>query len=655
MSHYKLKANIDGSEVIAESLELTGSKAFKVFPDSRNETQAPIRGSAVVSILGKNHSIQLNHKVKTYEDPEPSTTKWSYIKNLYIDGSTPVPASDEKNQDTGYVRASRGKTTYGTVNDTPTQTIIVSDGFINYTALMNKVGDFSSNPGGTTYSKGAIMTLFTFAMYYKYSTEQGGQVIPPVDDGTPASNKARIPCRPDFSAAPDWFKNASIIYKVDYTTSSGSDSITYDNWPDFIAFWDSICTNPSYTDATFEYLFKGTFEFNESLNQRGSNTVTISEIDNGKGVGIHGAKPLYFAISQQEGRTIYGVSLVPANANMLDSQGMWGFDDLSIHEIYNNKLGRYSADLYTYIPKFKIKSSTSGYARGISVITGGSVITNPDGAGTFEYQYIGQPFILKLFKETANGIEKNYFRPYYKPTESTGQNSTEFWKDSIQLLGSQNFNPLIYDGYNEFYYLHVRKSSEGAGFRGFLSGPMSGDYGLCALQLIPICIYAWGTGQYTCRDYIDGEGGVGTKGVNYVNRYNRYESAIGSADTDRTGPSTDKYKAAFLKWPNEDDNNAPDHICPTGVIESVLSQMGKNWENWVQNNGNYKYLDRVMLVPVLWTQIRLEESSGFRTFLNSQGRFGNYLFSPWISDSEIDNNSEAVQGIHVGGCDIQIQ
>lgn len=653
MSHYKLKANIGGSEVIAESLELTGSKAFKVFPDSRNETQTPIKGSAVVSILGKNHSIQLNHKVKTHEDPEPSTTKWSYIKNLYINGTTPVPASGEKDQDTGYVRASRGKTTYGIVDDTPTKTIIVSDGFINYTALMNKVGDFSNNPGGTIYTNGAIMTLFTFVMYYKYSTEQGGQVIPPVDDGTPASNKARIPCRPDFSAAPDWFKNARIIYKVDYTTSSGSDSITYNNWSDFIAFWDSICTNPSYTDATFEYLYKGTFEFNESFNQRGSNTVTISEIDNGKGVGIHGAKPLYFAISQQEGKTIYGAAIVPANGNMLDSQGMWGFSDLSIHEIYNNKLDRFDSGTYNYNPKFRIKSSSSYYARSISVITNGSVITNPAGAGTFDYQYIGQPFILKIFKETANGIEKNYLRPYYKPAEATGPNSAEFWRDSVQILGSQNFNPLIYDQWSgEFHYLHVRQVSEGAGFRGLLAGPMQGDYGLMAFQLIPICLYSYGGGQYTCRDYIDGEGGAGTKGVNYVNRYNRYESAIGGADTPGQN-STDVYKAAFLKWPNADGNNSPDHICPTGVVESLLSQMGKNWEHDIQNTTIHKYIDRVMFAPVLWTQVRLEESADFRNFL-SQPRFGHYLLSPWCPDAEIDTNPEAIYRIHINGLDIQM-
>ena len=72
-SHYKLKATIEGVEVVGESLELTGNKAFKVFPVEKNNTGAPIRGSAVVSILGKNHSISLNHKVNDSPDPEPSS------------------------------------------------------------------------------------------------------------------------------------------------------------------------------------------------------------------------------------------------------------------------------------------------------------------------------------------------------------------------------------------------------------------------------------------------------------------------------------------------------------------------------------------------------------------------------------------------------
>ena len=647
MSHYKLKATIDGSEVIAESLELTGSKAFKIFPDSRNETQIPIRGSAVVSILGKNHSIQLNHKIKEYEDPEPSTTKWSYITDMYLTGDTPVPATDIKSQDTGYVRASRGKTTYDS-QGFMTQKIIISKSYTTYSNLLSTVGDFSGTHYGTEYDKTMqYMDLFHFTMYYKYATIVDTQVIPPVDDGTPASNKARIPCRPDVSGAPDWIVNSGIGYVIDYKTSAGATPVRrfFRLWSEFIAFWDAIQTDPAYYDATFFYLWEGQVQFNELLNQRGSNTVTISEIDNGKGIGIHGAKPVYLIISQQEGRNTYGASVIPATSDMLDTgYGIWEFDDLTIAQIANNRLTAAAKGTYNLKPKFRISSVNKAF--NIATVTGGSMIVNPDEAGTLSYQYVGQPFILKVFKETANGIEKDYLRPYYKQ-EGTSQ-STSLWKSSINLMGSQNFNPLQYDSYDgEFYYLHMRD----IGCRGFLAGPMQGNYGMCILQLIPMSLYPmFGLNPYTVNDDIDGEGGVGTKGVNYVNRYTRYESAMGSAGND------DKYKAAFLKWPNEDGNNEPDHISP-GIIESLLSKMGKNWEHDYQNNSNYTIVDRVMMVPVLWTETRLEDDATFRTkLINGDLGFGNYLLSPNAKDAEIDNtNVDAIYRIHINGLDIQIQ
>ena len=642
MGHFQLRE--DGSSTMAEQLELSGSKSFYVSPNSKNETQAPIRGSAIVSILGKNYSIQLTHKAKEDPDPEPSSTKWSYIENMYVTGNTPVATADVKNQDTAYVRASRGQTLYITNSSIITK-LFVSKSYTQYQNLLDTVGDFSGTTYATQYAKGDVMQLITFTMYYKYSTESEGTVIPPVDDDTPASNKARIPCRPDVSSAPDWISDVSILYKVDYTHSStGSGTRSFNTWAEFISFWDSIQTNPAYTDAVFHYILRGTVLFNELLNQRGSYGITISEINNGKGIGIHGAKPLYLSISQQEGKTLYGISMVPATANMLDTgYGKWFFDDLTNYEMSANRLSKYSAGTYNLRPKFRIQSANKAF--NIATVTGGSMITNPDGAGTVSYQYIGQPFILKVFKETANGIEKNYLRPYYKQT-GTSQN-TSLWKTDVNLMGAQNFNPLQYDSHSEFYYLHVRNS----GYRGFLSGPMSGNYGLAIFQLIPMSLYPmFGVNPYTVNDDIDGEGGVGTKGVNYVNRYNRYQSAMGSVSND------DKYKAAFLKWPNEDDNNNPDHISP-GVVESLLSKMGKNWENSYQNNSNYSIVDRVMMVPVLWTETRLEDSSDFRTALsNNNPGFGHYLFSPYAPDSDLDDSRiDSVYRIHINGLDIQIQ
>lgn len=644
-SHYKLKATVEGVEVVGESLELTGNKAFKVFPVEKNDTGAPIRGSAVVSILGKNHSISLNHKVKTYKDPEPSATKWSYVLDLMLNGDTPVPAADIQFQDTGYVRTSRGKTTYDS-QGFMTQNIIISKAYTTYQALLNKVGDFSGNHGGTTYSKGMqYMDLFKFVMFYKYATIQDTVVIPPVDDGTPASNKARIPCRPDISGAPDWITHSGISYNIIFKTSAAAIPETryFRLWGDFITFWEAIQTDPAYYDATFYYMWEAEIQFNESLSQRGSSTVTISETDNGKGIGIHGAKPLYLIISQQEGKNVYGAAIIPATADMLDTgYGMWFFDDLTITQIANNRLTG-AGGTYNLKPKFRIQSVNKAF--NIATITS-SLISNQEGTRTLSYQYVGQPFILKLFKETANGIEKSYLRPYYKQ-EGTSQ-STSLWKSSLNIMGSQNFNPLQYESYDgNFYHLHIRD----IGCRGFIAGPIEGNYGMCILQLIPMSLYPmFGLNPYTVNDDIDGEGGIGTKGVNYVNRYNRYESAMGSAGND------DKYKAAFLKWPNEDGNNEPDHISP-GIIESLLSKMGKNWEHLYQNDGNYTIVDRVMMVPVLWTETRLEDDATFRTkLINGDLNFGSYLLSPNAKDAEIDNqNVDAIYRIYINGLDIQIQ
>lgn len=643
MGHFQLRE--DGSSTMAEQLELSGSKSFYVSPNSKNETRAPIRGSAIVGILGKSYSIQLTHRVRDDEpDPDPSATKWSYVENLYISGTTPVPSADIKDQDTGYIRASRGKTTYSSSTPySPQKSIIISNAYITAQAVLDRVGDFSDPTVGTTYSQGTIMTLFTFTMYYKYSTESEGTVIPPVDDGTPASNKARIPCRPDHSSAPPFITNLSILYQVNYVNNGSSGSRSFGTWDDFMAFWNSIKTNPDYTDAVFHYLLQGTVAFNELLASRGgSGPITITEIDNGD--GIHGAKPLYLVISQQEGKTLYGISMVPAAANMLDTgYGMWFFDDLTNYEISANRLSKHSAGTYNLRPKFRVQSANKAFD--ISTVTGGSRILNPEGAGTLSYQYIGQPFILKVFKETANGIEKNYLRPYYKQTV-TSQNTT-LWKTGINLMGAQNFNPLQYDHWSgEFYYLYIRNS----GYRSFLSGPPD-NYGLAIFQLIPMSLYPrFGVNPYTVNDDIDGEGGVGTKGVNYVNRYNNYQSAIGSVSND------DRYKAAFLKWPNEDGNNNPDHIS-LGVVESLLSKMGKNWENSYQNNSNYSIVDRVMMVPVLWTETRLEDSSDFRTALsNDNPGFGHYLFSPYAPDSELDDpRIDSVYRIHINGLDIQMR
>lgn len=633
MGHFQLRA--DESSTMAEQLELSGSKSFYVSPNSKNETQAQIRGSAIVSILGKNYSIQLTHKTKDYVDPEPSTTKWSYIENLYISGTTPVPSTDAKVQDTGYIRASRGKTVYSGIPNIKESKIIISNAYTTYQAVLDRVGDFSKQGVGTSYDKGATMTLFTFTMYYKYSTESEGKVIPPVDDGTPASNKARIPCRPDASAAPDWVSNLTLLYQVNFDISGISGFRKFSTWDDFIAFWDSIQTDPKYTDAVFHYILQGTVAFNELLTSRGgSGPITITEIDNGKGVGIHGAKPLYLIISQQEGKTIYGASIIQVGGPMQDNEGRWNFDDPSEYTLYINKASdKDNPGTYNLIPEFRIDSSLEGHAYSLSLMTNTHISPNQESGGTVDYQYIGRPFILKLFKETANGIEGRCMRPYYKQLSTVG--STEFWRDSNLILGFQNFNPIQYDNWDgNFNYAHLRE----CGYRGFLSGPLTGDYGLCIFQLVPLCLYKQNQEQFT---FTDG------RLTDYTYRYYGYRSAIGE---------NDRYQAAFLKWPNPDGNNDPSHIDTQGNTESIPSQMGKMWESNVQNNSDFKFISRVMFIPVLWTNKALEDNEGLRdALINGSLGFGHYMLSPDITDSEIDADPTAIYRIYINGLDIQMR
>lgn len=638
-SHYKLKATVDGSDVVAESLTLKGNiRSFKVFPTDKNETNFPIRGNVTVNIAGKNHTIQLTHKVQDYVDPEKSSMKWSYIESLYTTGSDMVPDSDTKSQDTAYIRASRGKTTYSNQHpQSPTREIMISKPYNSLQGVLESVGDFSnvgSNVG--TYSKYQVVDLFKFTMYYKYYTESGDQIIPPTDTNDPSSHKSRIPCRPTASTAPSWVVNTGIKYRIEYTTTQQSsipysEYVEFDSWDQFISSWESISGNSDYLDATFHYIYYGSIEFNESNLQRpisGNGGITISEIDGG--TGIHGAKPLYFMISQQEGKTVYSASCIPSTSSMQDSDGSWNFSS-SMLELSNTRLSSFQGLKDGYKLRLKFNLDSSNKAKSIASITD-TIITGDD--GTVDYQYIGQPFILKLFKETANGIVSVSFRPYYKI--SPNGTTTEFWLGPSNLLGSQNFNPLRYDVHDGVNAKVILRSDVGC--RGFLSGPMNGDHGLCILQLIPLCLY---TADGTKYSPVPDQDNI----INYSTRYDNYRSAI---------TEYDRKIAAFLKWPNFDGNNSPDHIEFDGrFLESPLSYFGKIWESSIISDSRFKYIDRVMLVPVLWCNKRLEDDADFRTFLG-EPRFGPYYLSPNIPDSEINSNENTIGRIYIEGLDIQM-
>ena len=135
--------------------------------------------------------------------------------------------------------------------------------------------------------------------------------------------------------------------------------------------------------------------------------------------------------------------------------------------------------------------------------------------------------------------------------------------------------------------------------------------------------------------------------TNYTDRYYSYRSAIGE---------NDRYQAAFLKWPNPDGNNDPSHIDTQGNTESIPSQMGKMWESSVKNNSDFKFISRVMFIPVLWTNKALEDTEGLRdALINGSLGFGHYMLSPDITDSEIDADPTAIYRIHINSLDIQMR
>lgn len=601
-SHYKLKATIEGVEVVGESLELTGNKAFKVFPVEKNNTKAPIRGSAVVSILGKNHSISLNHKVNDSPDPEPSSTKYSYIMNMYVSGTTPVAAADKENQDTAYVMASCGKTTYDSTGHS-TQKIIISDAYTTQAAVRAAVGDFSSYAGGVEYNRGSVMTLITFVMYYKFAEEVGGVVVPPPvpDEDTPASHRKRIPCRPS-AAVNDWIVNGSVGYIVEFkATESGAWQRRFFNaWNDFIAFWDSIYTNTTdYYDMVFYYIYQGIVQFNSSLNER-VGPITITEIDNGKGVGIHGAKNLYLVPAQQEGFKDYNLASVPVDSNAY-SGGFWHIDytQLTGWKLAQHRLPVYQGttpgDIYNgsceYHPEFKIRTSINagrGAPADVYAEAGLPLAPNADGF-VLKYQYIGKPVVFGMYSDSPLGKEVEFIKPYYKKDDS---NDPDAWLPkngkSRSLLGTQLLCPFELNGGGDGLIF-----KEGLPYLGGVD--MGNHY---SLQLIPLRLLLSLGNEY----------GWSGQGVNEVDYFNNGNSAVTSADLIN--------RAMFVEY--------TDPMDPTKNSYGTI--MSRKWEDtWLNGDPSLglTHLLEVMFVPVLHTDFYLENVD----FPSGRG-FGRLWFSP---------------------------
>jgi len=311
--HFQLKASTDSGDVIGESLTMFGNQfSFKVLPISVNNGLTSIRNSIVLTHGGKDYTISLNHKPSSgdYIDPEPSIPKWSYVDDLYSSFTysprslTPVSEEYAKNFQYGYVFVDSGVyDNYGSIS--------IESINIGYAFTTESMANQSLKKG--LYDKSLKLDesyekICRFKMFYKLPTTDpitGDQVIP-TDDGTPDSNRLRLPCKVEF-IAPDILIDPFIVYRIKSTIKKTGEIIeaNYDDWDSFRLNWDLYRLNPDFSDAKFYgYIYSGVKRNFES-SYVGPYTLTIQEVaQEVDGVQrVFGAKPLYLYVGQLEVRT----------------------------------------------------------------------------------------------------------------------------------------------------------------------------------------------------------------------------------------------------------------------------------------------------------------------------------------------------------------
>ena len=632
MSHFKLKATIGGEEVVDESLNLKGSKIFKVFPVSRNDNTDPIRSSAIVNISGKKYTVDLRHEGHSGEDPEPSAAKWSYIIPIYSTGDTAITGDSVKNQKYAYIKASCGKTEY--INNQPSRTYILSKPYNTQEGLIETVGDFSGNHYGRVIPENQTVLIFRFRMYYKYLTEQEGQIVTPTDDGSPESNKARIPAKPEASVAPSWVRNSSIQYVVQYEKYDSGTSGSYTSgsrdfytWEDFISFWDLISISAEYHDAKFHYTYVGFIEINNETTQRGFSTITFDEIDNGKGIGIHGVKSLYLKIAQQEGFINYHLGCISATNSMFTSVGQnynrWSFPGnqvFSFDDLRSNKLTEYNDDDYgfycKYTPEFKL---TSGRLPD-NVYTGRGYNLEVESTGfTLAYQYVGKPIVLGAYVETPSVLQLVDIVPYYLSTDPT-----DWLSRNSNILGDQVLDPLDRLGGQSVNDLIFRHDGKGKGIYGTINGKH------WMFKLMPLCIfYRHLTSLELLELYYAG------LDINEVDYFNSGKSGVVSGEYISRG--------LYSYYGSSANERSPEY-------NNIPTLMGRSWE---QDSYpiNARQVAQMIMLPVMLTDFHFEHNP---TLFDNQDVIGRLYFSPKNLDGTQVPYETALSQIVIGKPSITI-
>lgn len=319
-SHFKLKATIGGIETVGESLTMSGNNfSFKVSPVERNNGQSDIHSSVVLNHNNKVYSIALNHLSSTedYQDPEPSIPKWSYVDDLRVsfngwgdENPTKVNEEDAKSFQYGHLYVESGVRNMGSPElPTNIHAESIEIGFVFTTesvaeaSLRHNCYDKVIRLDEESYEK-----ICRFKMFYKLPTTDPvtGDPVIPTDDGTPASNRLRLPCKVEF-IAPDLLIDPFIVYRIRVTNNNSEEVDTdYTDWDTFRSAWETVRLDTvNYSDVKFYgYIYSGVKRNWDLVSYVGPQTLIIQEVaQEVDGTNkIFGAKPLRIYITQLEVR-----------------------------------------------------------------------------------------------------------------------------------------------------------------------------------------------------------------------------------------------------------------------------------------------------------------------------------------------------------------
>ena len=445
MAHFQL-IDPDNPTSMVGKISKQGPGSFYVKPVSKNESNVPITGKAIVDIMGKKANISLIHRNREGDDPEPSVYKWSYFNELYSDYDpeslnplTPVPSSIKKTIQSCYVFATAGLTSYtGTPSNINANTYIkLSEAFTTDLDAKNRAPS-----SGISYSDWyEYMHLCDFKMFYKQPTidPDTGDIIVPVDDDTPANNRLRLPCNVDVSNVPSWITNVRVRFNiVTYLASNPSISnITiYDTWSEFRSAWEVVRANTAdYSDVDFYYTLLGKIETNlytSEIRPSSPNTITIQEMA-GDSSKVWGAKPLYLYIGQLGGYkkiklyykeatnvevTVPGPDEVSPGTAQISNHNLWLQGEPC--NVIHDELG---LDIITLSG---INTLPNGLINGRAVANSTNqdhldLDYSDDSKDREEYFYIGKPFFLGFVEET------NLYKDNVGINLWDGRNTRDFW------------------------------------------------------------------------------------------------------------------------------------------------------------------------------------------------------------------------------------